>query len=630
MEANEIRKKFLDFFEKRGHAVVPSSSLIPDDPSVLLTTSGMQQFKPYFLSKADPMHDLGSRKAVSIQKSFRTSDIDEVGDESHLTFFEMLGHFSFGDYFKKETIEWTHELLTQIFKIDTERISATVFAGDEKIPFDQESYDAWTRFLPRERIRKGPRADNVWGPPGPEGPCGAANEVYVDDLEIATLVFMEYYCANDGDLTPLPQKGVDVGWGLERIAKVLQNATNIFETDLFAPLMELLPGEVVICHKRIIIDHLRASTFLLGDGVRPSNKEAGYILRRLLRRTFVYEKTYNISLHIFDAVIHDIVHEYGEFYPELLRENENIRNEFKNERERFNQVEEVTAEAEIVKKIIDKAKNETDRSLLLQLLTELRKEKRSKLPSDKIDKKRGVDVTPYQNLLDAYHLSGAEAFDIQQRTGVHLERIAQLARKYRILEIDESKFWKEAKEAFEKHQEISRAGVEKKFGGHGLILDTGELKAANEEELKKVTRLHTATHLLNSALQKTLGDEISQRGSDINAERTRFDFTFSRKLTAEEIMKIEELVNYAVKKDFPVTIQEMELEEAKKSGALFSFKGKYPTRVKVYTVGDKKETFSKELCGGPHVTHTGEIGKFKIIKEEASSAGIRRIRASVD
>ncbi len=581
MTSQELRLKFLEFFEKREHKIVPSSSLIPDDPSVLLTTAGMQQFKPYFLGKADPIRDFGAKRTASVQKSFRTSDIDEVGDENHLTFFEMLGHFSFGDYFKSETIEWTYEFLTNVLKISRDSISASVFAGDEKIPFDKESYDAWAEFLPPERIRKGLRADNVWGPAGPEGPCGAANEVYVDDLEVATLVFMEYNCAKDGSLSLLPQKGVDVGWGLERLVMVTQGAQNVFETDQFRPLLELLPKEIDKRRKRIIVDHLRSAAFLIADGLRPSNKEAGYILRRLLRRALVYEKILELPKHIFDAIVHDIVHEYGEFYPELLKENDAIREEIGGERTKF-------------AKTLERGVKELSRL------------------GEKINAER--------------------AFGLYETFGLPFEIIKELggaaAKNLTREHFDEE---------FKKHQELSRASQEKKFGGHGLLLDTGELKAADLHELQIVTRLHTATHLLNSALRKVLCSQrgsdpcmVEQAGSDITVERTRFDFTFPRKLTQEELKKIEELVNYAVSKDFPVTITEMNLDEAKSSGALFFKKGKYPEKVKVYTIGDAKETFSKELCGGPHVKRTGEIGHFRIIKEEASSAGVRRIRAVIE
>ncbi|QQG42297.1 MAG: alanine--tRNA ligase [Candidatus Giovannonibacteria bacterium] len=586
MSSKELRQKFLDFFSARGHKIVLSSSLIPDDPSVLLTTAGMQQFKPYFLGKADPLKDFGTRRTASIQKSFRTSDIDEVGDESHLTFFEMLGHFSFGDYFKKETIEWTYKFLTEILKIPKEHISVTVFAGDNKIPFDKESYDAWSKFLQAEKIKKGPRADNVWGPAGPEGPCGAANEVYVDDLEVATLVFMEYYCAKNGSLTLLPQKGVDVGWGFERLAMIVQDKKNIFETDLFEPLFELLPDNVSEKHKRIIVDHIRGTAFLLADGVRPSNKEAGYILRRLLRRVFVYEYQAKLSKHVLDGILHDIIHEYGEFYSELLKNAESIHEEFKKERDEF-----------------------------------------SKTLS------RGIKEVYKFDKIDA-----PTAFNLYQSLGVSFEIIKDVAGD-KAKNLTREEFDKE----FAKHQEISRAGREKKFGGHGLLLDTGELKAKDGEELKKVTRLHTATHLLQAALRKVLGESVKQAGSDITAERTRFDFAFDRKLTDEEIKKVEDSVNLAVNKKYQVDMKEMVLEDALKLGALsvFSAKGgsafggkeKYPEKVKVYSVGDFRadppEIFSRELCGGPHVKNTSEIGRFKILKQEAVGSGTRRIRAVV-
>jgi len=354
---------------------------------------------------------------------------------------------------------------------------------------------------------------------------------------------------------------------------VVQRKKNIFETDLFAPLLELLPQNVSERHKRIIVDHLRGSVFLLSDGVRPSNKEAGYILRRLLRRIFVYEKMHAIQNHVFGAIIHDIIHEYGELYPELIKEATKIQGEIEQERDKFTKT-------------------------LVVGLKELEK----------------------NDLINA-----ESAFRLYETFGLPFEIIKEVGGG-RAAHLTRESFDQE----FKKHQEISRAGVEKKFGGHGLLLDTGELKAGNEEELKIVTRLHTATHLLNAALHKVLGDTVDQRGSDITPERTRFDFLFARKLTGEELKKIEDLVNEAVQKDFRVTIQEMPLEEAKKSGAFFFYKGHYPEYVKVYTVGDEHAAFSKELCGGPHVTHTGEIGHFRIHKEESSSAGVRRIRAVVE
>ncbi|MDP3729269.1 MAG: alanine--tRNA ligase [bacterium] len=565
MQSSEIRHKFLKFFEGAGHKIVPSSSLIPDDPSVLLTTAGMQQFKKYYTGEADPMKDFKTKNVVSIQKSFRTSDIDEVGDDSHLTFFEMLGNFSFGGYFKKEAIEYAHYFITRELDLKIDYVS--IFGGDVEVPEDSESGKIWES-LGISNIRKFGREDNFWGPTGKEGPCGPTTEVYVNGVEIWNIVFNEYYSSADKKLRELKQKGVDTGMGLERLATVIQQRKNIFETDLFAPFLELLPPNVPEKNKRVIVDHLRGSAFLMADGLSPSNKEAGYILRRLIRRVLVYENLYKIPEHVLDAILHDVIHEYGGFYPELLTNNNVIREEFVAEKKRFSKA-----------------------------------------------LKRGLE-----ELGGVEHMTGKIAFDLYQSLGLPPEVT------YELKKFD----WHEFEEAKKKHLEISGTGSEKKFGGHGLLLDTGELKAGSEDEIKIVTRLHTATHLLNAALHKVLGDEISQRGSDITPERTRFDFVFSRKMTTEEIKKVEDLVNEAINKNYPVTEKEMPLEEAKKSGAMFFYKGKYPEKVKVYTIGRGDEVFSKELCGGPHVTHTGEIGKFKITKEESSSAGVRRIRAVVE
>jgi len=532
----------------------------------------MQQFKPYFTGKANPMKDFGTKNVASIQKCFRTSDIDEVGDESHLTFFEMLGHFSFGDYFKKETVEWTYELLTKTFSISSERISVTVFEGDGTVPFDEESFLHWSNFLPKERIQKGSRESNFWGPAGSEGPCGACNEVYVDGVELATLVFMEYYCAYDGSLTRLSEKGVDVGWGLERVAAVLQNKKDIFETDLFAVIMEMFPVQMEMRRKRIFADHARGVAFLISDGVRPSNKEAGYVLRRLMRRMIVhaYLEKERGAIDI-PAVLRKTVHLYSSQYPEL--DEERILDEFAKENDKF-------------------------ATTLSQGVREL-------------------------NRLDV--IDASAAFKLYESFGLPYEIIKELGRERAAL-LDRNGF----QEEFKKHQEISRAGQEKKFGGHGLLLNTGELKAGDEEELKKVTRLHTATHLLQQALRDVLGKEVRQMGSDITAERTRFDFTFPRKLTKEEIQKVEDIVNTKIKEDLPVSFKELPKEDAERTGALFFFKEKYPERVKVYYVGKTLESaWSKEFCGGPHVSHTGEIGVFRIIKEEAVGAGVRRIRGAI-
>ena len=600
MTHSEIREKFLKFFQDRGHKLVSSSSLLPNDPSVLFTTAGMQQFKPYFLGDADPVKDFGSRRTASIQKSMRTSDIDEVGDESHLTFFEMLGHFSFGDpapnssadrhsekgrawggagYFKKETIEWTYQLLTDVFQISPDRISATVFAGDEKIPFDSESYDAWAQLIPQDKIRKGPRADNVWGPAGPEGPCGAANEVYVDDLEVATLVFMEYQCDKDGNLVPLPQKGVDVGWGFERIVQIVQGKDSVFSIDLLDPIIKLVPMELDDRVKRIIADHSRAIAFLITDGVRPSNKEQGYVLRRLMRRVITY---FYIS-KADSTVMHDIFAKITEIHNPTTKL-------FSNSQEYENNFTELNADL-----IIHEFDNEKEKF-----------EKTLKQGIKEIERAKDIDAQSAFRLYESFGLP----YEVIKELGG--EKAASLGRK---------DFDKE----FKKHQEISRAGAEKKFGGHGMITE-GDLTAANAEEMKKKTRLHTATHLLHASLRKIFGEEVKQRGSDITPERLRFDFTFPRKLMPEELQQVEDMVNDAVKKELPVIKTEMSYQDAINSGALAFFKQKYPERVNVYSIGD----FSKELCGGPHVSNTLEIGKFKIVKEESISAGVRRIRAVVE
>lgn len=576
MSSDEIRKQFLEFFKSKGHAIVPSSSLVPTDPSVLLTTAGMQQFKPYFTGELDARKDFGASTVASIQKCFRTSDIEEVGDKTHLTLFEMLGHFSFGDYFKKETIEWTYQLLTEIFRFAPERISATVFEGDSVIPFDQESFEAWSRFLPKRQIRKGSRKDNVWGPAGSEGPCGAANEVYADDVEVATLVFMEYYCYADGTLKSLPKKGVDVGWGFERVLlKTNPSAPDIFHTDIFEGMIKGITEIAPTLQERevrIFADHLRSSIFLVADGVRPSNKEAGYILRRLLRRILAHRILYDVHADLFTIAHGAIKEKFGALYPEV--NNPRI-------------IEVMEAEQQKFEKAIGRG------------ITEIKK-----FPK----------------------ITAKEAFYLYESFGLPFELIRELAPETS-KNLDRHDFDQE----FKTHQEISRAGKEAKFGGHGLYLKTGEVTVRDVSELEKVTRLHTATHLMHAGLRAVLGDEVQQKGSDITVERTRFDFNFPRKVTAEELAKVEAWVNEVIKKDAKVEWKETTYEEAVKDGALGFFRQKYPPRVKVYTMQDPHsgEIYSKELCGGPHVTHTGEIVQFKIVKEETVGAGVRRIRGVV-
>lgn len=569
MTSQEIRQKFLDYFKKQGHTVVPSSSLLPDDPSVLFTTAGMQQFKPYYVGKADAMKDFNSLNTASVQKCVRTGDIDEVGDERHLTFFEMLGNFSFGGYFKKEAIQYAHEFITKEMGLTIDYV--TVFEGEPGVPADDESEQIWKTLDPDIVVKRFSRADNFWGPTGDEGPCGPTTEIYVDGIEIWNVVFNQYYQHKDKTLEPLKTPGIDTGMGLERLVLVKQfpgeagNKT-VFETDLFTPVLGLLPGELTSRVRRIIGDHSRAIAFMISDGVRPSNKDQGYVLRRLMRRIIVHEHLINSAALDFRAIFKAIVDQYGAFYPGL--DLQAILEVFAAEKEKF---------------------SKTIRTGLKEL------EKLASIDADAAFKLYESHGLPYEVIKE---LGGAKA-ELLTRDAFDAK--------------------------FKEHQEKSRAGAEKKFGGHGLILDTGELKAANEEELKKVTRLHTATHLLHAALRKVLGESVRQAGSDITAERLRFDFVFERKLTPEEIAQVEEIVNDAVENDYAVTKEELPYEEAIKTGALSFFKLKYPSKVNVYSVGD----FSKELCGGPHVSHSAEIGTFKIAKEEAVSAGTRRIRATV-
>ncbi|MBI2064553.1 MAG: alanine--tRNA ligase [Candidatus Yanofskybacteria bacterium] len=571
MTHSEIREKFLKFFESKGHKIVPSSSLLPTDPSVLFTTAGMQQFKPYYTGEADAMKDFGSLNTVSIQKSMRTSDIDEVGDESHLTFFEMLGNFSFGGYWKEAAIAWAHDFITRELGLKIDYV--TVFEGlpSANVPADEESELLWKEVDPKIIVKRASIQDNFWGPTGSEGPCGPTTEIYVDGVEIWNIVFNEFFYPgsreellngkSDKNLENLKTAGIDTGMGLERLAMVVQRKKNIFETDLFEPIINSLPNHFDLRTKRVIADHSRAMVFLASEGVTPSNKEQGYVMRRLMRRI--------MALNISNDIIDQVINTYASRYPELLVRRNEILTVYSEELNKFNKT-----------------------------------------------LRNGLNELKRLEAVDAH-----SAFKLYESFGLPYELIKDISK-------DKAKsLTREAfDEEFKKHQEKSRAGAEKKFGGHGLILDTGELKAGNEEELKKATRLHTATHLLHAALRKVLGAEVHQAGSDITPERLRFDFNFTRKLTPEEIKKIEDLANEAVKKDYKVTKEEMAYEDALRSGALAFFRLKYPPKVNVYSVGD----FSKELCGGPHVSSTSEVGKIKIVKEEAVSAGVRRIRAIVE
>ncbi|MDO8505816.1 MAG: alanine--tRNA ligase [bacterium] len=606
MTHQEIRQKFLKYFESKGHTIVPSSSLLPDDPSVLLTTAGMQQFKPYY-AELDPtvtVHpSIGrpvGKNATSSQKSFRTSDIDEVGDERHLTFFEMLGNFSFGGYFKKEAITLAHEFITKEMGLSISFV--TIFEGKEDIgvPKDIESRDIWKALDAKLEVREQGMDDVFWGPTGSSGPCGPTTEIYCkngagEDIEVWNIVFNQFFYpgsreelnsgATNKKLEPLKTPGVDTGMGLERLVMSVQNTRTIFETDLFSPFADILQSDPASAQSsRIVADHLRAATFLLADGVRPSNKEAGYILRRLIRRALVHAKKLNISADNLDTLMLNVIEYYGDCYGELQSNKPLIFEAFGQEREKF-------------MKVLESGLKE-------------------------FEKRYAVINRPVA-------INGKEAFDLYQSYGFPIDVIRDLAKERGAL-VDVAGFEAELIAEVARHREISKAGSVAKFGGHGLLLDTGELKAANEEELKVVTRLHTATHMLQKALREVLGTEVHQAGSDITVERTRFDFTFSRKLTPEEIKKVEDIVNEKVKEDLPMQKVVLPKSEAEKTGALYFFKEKYPDPVNVYFMGnDIESAWSKEFCGGPHVTHSGTVGKFKIAKEEACSSGVRRIRGVV-
>lgn len=582
MQSNEIRKKFFNFFMQRGHAIVPSSSLIPDDPSVLLTTAGMQQFKKYYTGEQDSMKDFGALSTASIQKSFRTSDIDEVGDESHLTFFEMAGNFSFGGYGKRESINYAYEFITKIMNLPISYV--TVFGGSHGVLKDEESQRIWNE-LGVQDVRAEGIEDVFWGPTGTSGPCGPTTEIYCKnvsgkDIEIWNIVFNEFFYSgsrdelltgSDKSLERLQISGVDTGMGLERLAMISQGVPTIFDTDLFSDICAQFPSSLGVREHRIIADHARGACFLISDGVRPSNKDRGYVLRRLLRRIIVFEHLAGERLNLFSAIAPLFVGAYREAYPEL---NVGI--------------------------ILDEWEKEKAKFL-----------KTLKLGLKELSRREAIDAEIAFKLYESYGLP----YEIIKE--VAADRASQLSRLA---------FERE----FEKHQEISRAGLEKKFGGHGLLLDTGELKAKDAEELAVVTRLHTATHVLQQALRMVLGEEVHQAGSDITAQRTRFDFTFHRKLTPEEILQTEHIINDTIKKDLPVSYKELPKDEAIQTGALYVFREKYPSLVKVYFVGNTLQSaFSKEFCGGPHVAHTGEIGFVKIVKEEACSAGVRRIRAAL-
>ena len=580
MKAIEIRNKYLEFFKKHGHAVIPSASLIPEnDPSVLFTTAGMQPLVPYLLGEKHPE---GTR-LTDYQKCVRTNDIDEVGDNRHLTYFEMLGNWSLGDYFKEESIKMSFEFLTKELQIPVEKLSVTCFAGDKDCPRDEVSEKVWKEagILDGHIYFYG--KDDNWWIAGEEGPCGPDTEMFYDTgkpacgpdcqpscdcgkyVEIWNNVFMEYYKDKNG-YSKLKQRNVDTGLGLERMTMLLQGKETPFDTELFLPVMEKiqeLQKVDSIESRRIIAEHLRSSMMIIADGGRPSNIDRGYVLRRLIRRMIRHMNKLQIDLSELSNLIDINVDNLKEMYPELEQNRETIKNVINEEKDKF-----------------------------VKTLTHGEREFQKEMQRAKENGKAEIDANVVFRLYDTY--------------GFPPEVTKELA--------DENNMTVDLKgfeELFKAHQEKSRQGSTQKFKG-GLA-----------DQNEKTIAYHTATHLLHQALRTVLGDHVKQSGSNITEERLRFDFTHPQKMTKEEIKQVEDLVNEQIERDLPVTCEEMSYEDAKKSGAIGLFTDKYGDKVKVYTIGD----FSKEICGGPHVTHTGDMGRFKIKKEESSSSGIRRIKA---
>ncbi|MCI8700634.1 MAG: alanine--tRNA ligase [Clostridia bacterium] len=581
MKAIEIRNKYLNYFKRNGHKIIPSAPLIPEnDPSVLFNTAGMQPLVPYLLGEKHPE---GTR-LTDYQKCVRTNDIDEVGDNRHLTYFEMLGNWSLGDYFKEEAIKMSYEFLTKELGIPVEKLSVTCFAGDKDCERDETTAECWKKVgIPEERIYYFGKDDNWWIA-GNEGPCGPDTEMFYDTgkpkcsegcnpscgcgkyVEIWNNVFMEFYKSKDGKYTKLSQKNVDTGLGLERMTMLLQGKKTPFETELFAPVMEKLEElQKVdsISSRRIVAEHLRSSMMIISDGGRPSNIDRGYVLRRLIRRMIRHINKLQISLEELTNLIELNIEALKEMYPELEINKETIKSVILEEKDKFVKTLE-HGEKEFIKE-----------------MNKLKEEGKAKL-------------------------EGKVVFKLYDTYGFPPEVTEDLAKENE-LEIDKEEFEKLYKE----HQELSRQGAEQKF--------KGGLADQNEQTIA----YHTATHLLHQALKTVLGEHVKQSGSNITQERLRFDFTHPQKMTPEEIKQVEDLVNEQIKRDLKVVCEEMTYDEAKASGAIGLFTNKYGEKVKVYTIGN----FSKEICGGPHVEHTGDMGIFKIKKEESSSSGIRRIKA---
>ena len=587
----DLRAMFLKFIQDHGHAVISSASVIPEnDPTVLFTTAGMHPLVPYLMGQK---HPAGTR-LTDVQKCVRTGDIEDVGDFSHLTFFEMLGNWSLGDYFKKEMIPWSWEFLTseKYLGLPKDRLAFTVFAGDKDCPRDDESADLWRSCgVADDHIFYLPKENNWWGPAGVTGPCGPDTEMFIITdkepcgpdcspacscgryLEIWNDVFMQYNKKEDGTFEPLAQKNVDTGMGLERTICVLNGKKSVYETDLFENILGKIAelsgktygsDEATTKAFRIIADHMRTSTFIMGDdrGVSPANVDQGYVLRRLIRRAVRYGMEIGMPDGFTGEIAKVIIEQYKDVYPELKRNEAFVLEQLALEETRF-------------AKTLKQGNREFEK--LAQRVKDGR-------------------------------IDGESAFHLYDTYGFPVEMTCELA-KDTGLTVDMEGF----KECFKKHQATSQAGAEQRFKG-GLA-----------DHSAQSARLHTATHLLHAALRKVLGDEVAQKGSNITAERLRFDFSFGRKMTKEEIAEVERLVNEAIDAHAPIVCEEMTVPEAKAQGAIGLFTSKYGENVKVYTMGP----YSKEICGGPHATNTGDLKSFKIQKEESSSAGVRRIKAII-
>lgn len=648
LSSNELRALFLKFFQEKGHSVIPSASVIPEnDPTVLFTTAGMHPLVPYLLGQKHPQ---GTR-LTDVQKCIRTGDIDEVGDMSHLTFFEMLGNWSLGDYFKDQMIPWSWEFLTspEWLGINPDKLAFTVFEGDEDCPRDEEAANLWRKCgVKDDHLFYLPKEHNWWGPAGVTGPCGPDTEMFIITkkpcgpdcspachcgayLEIWNDVFMQYNKQKDGSFIPLTQKNVDTGMGLERTICVLNGKKSVYETDAFTGILAKIEE---LCGKkytpddentrafRIVADHMRTSTFIIGDprGIGPSNVGQGYILRRLIRRAVRYGMGLGLQEGFTAEIAKVIIDQYKAVYPELeqnkafvleqltLEEGRFARTLKQGEKEFDKVMNNLRRTREAMEKILADdtlaAAEEAVKTHVLrpqpEMVSAIEAVKAGDLAKVKAECQRIHDSL---NVID-----GRSAFKLYDTYGFPIEITKELAAENG-LTVDEADFAKR----FEQHQATSRSGAEQIFKG-GLA-----------DHSEQTTCLHTATHLLQAALRKVLGDEVHQKGSNITAERLRFDFTFGRKVTPEELAQVEALVNEAIAAKVPITMEEMTVSEAKAQGAMGLFESKYGEVVRVYTMGP----YSKEICGGPHANNTGDLVSFKIIKEEASSAGVRRIKATI-